>query len=154
MFCKCFMLKHLQIMLQNICKNVLEAVTCKIKIFMTFLYPWNSRGKLTALKHFCKCFSMLNTCWRKAVATCKIKHFYNIFTRDVKFWRPTWSRGKFYGLVLVLGLTILWHSGWQHSQAPVGSKLSVSHCSASSSRLIQQQTVSPSLAPSTQTDPV
>ena len=50
--------------------------------------------------------------------------------------------------------TILWHSGWQHLQAPVRSKLSVSRCSASSSRLIQQQTVSPSLAPSTQTDPV
>ena len=31
-------------------------VTCKIKHFTTFLRPQHSRGKSTALKHFCKCF--------------------------------------------------------------------------------------------------
>jgi len=31
-------------------------VTCKIKHFTTFLRPRHSRGKSTALKHFCKCF--------------------------------------------------------------------------------------------------
>ena len=42
--------------LQNICKNVLDVVTCKIKHFTTFLRPRHSRGMSTALKHFCKCF--------------------------------------------------------------------------------------------------
>ena len=42
--------------LRNICKNILEVVTCKIKHFYNILRPRHSRGKSTALKHFCKTF--------------------------------------------------------------------------------------------------
>jgi len=42
---------------QNICKNVLDVVTCKIKHFYNIFTSTVSRGKPTAVKHFCKiCF--------------------------------------------------------------------------------------------------
>jgi len=46
-FCKCF------IMLK-IAGDCMEAITCKIKHFYNILRPRHSRGKSTALKHFCK----------------------------------------------------------------------------------------------------
>jgi len=50
MFCK----------ISTAAKTFLDVVTSKIKHFTTFLRPWPSRGKSTALKHFCKCFIVKN----------------------------------------------------------------------------------------------
>jgi len=38
-------------------KTVPDVVTRRTKHFTTFLHPRHSRGKSTALKHFCKCFA-------------------------------------------------------------------------------------------------